>query len=90
MVIDFGRFVDMLRESDVRADLALLDYDDPYKLLASVVTAGEPLELYLRKCILDDEVDGRQLFEPLLRTFHDSQHNKYVIPQSVDLIVVHK
>ena len=45
--IDFGRIVQVLEEPDVRADMARINYDDPYKLLASFVTAGTPLEDYL-------------------------------------------
>ncbi|MFQ5968208.1 MAG: class I SAM-dependent methyltransferase [Acidimicrobiia bacterium] len=48
------------------------------------------LEKYLRKVILDDTVDVRHFFGPLLETFYDPGRGRYVIPQSVNLITVHK
>jgi len=46
------------------------------------------LEKYLRKVILDDTVDVRQLFQPLLESVYDPAGDRYVIPQSVNLITV--
>ena len=48
------------------------------------------VEKYLRKVILDDTVDVRHFFGPLLETFHDPGRGTYLIPQSVNLIAVHK
>lgn len=43
IAIDFRRVEQMLREDDVRRDLAEIGLSDPYKLLATFVTAGVPL-----------------------------------------------
>ena len=48
------------------------------------------LEKYLRKVVLDDTVDVGQLFEPLLESVYDPALDRYVIPQSVNLITVSK
>ena len=48
MEMDFQRFVEIVAESDVRADLAEICYDDPYKLLASFVTGEDKLKAYLK------------------------------------------
>ncbi|TDI37268.1 MAG: hypothetical protein E2O99_02400 [Acidobacteria bacterium] len=48
------------------------------------------LEKYLRKVILDDTVDVGQLFQPLLESVYDPAGDRYVIPQSVNLITVCK
>ncbi len=48
------------------------------------------LEKYLQKVILDDTVDVGELFGPLLEGVYDSARERYVIPQSVNLITVCK
>lgn len=48
------------------------------------------LSKYLRKCVLDDDVDAIEFFTPILEDFHDSQAGKYLFPQYVNFIVVVK
>lgn len=48
------------------------------------------LEKYLHKVILDDTVDVEQLFGPLLDSVYNPATDRYVIPQSVNLITVRK
>ena len=47
MQFDFRRFVEMVAETDVQADLADIYYDNPFKLLSSFVTSAEQLKAYL-------------------------------------------
>jgi hypothetical protein len=48
------------------------------------------LEKYLQKVVLDDSVDVGELFGPLLEGVYDPARERYVIPQSVNLITVCK
>ncbi|MFV1968695.1 MAG: fused MFS/spermidine synthase, partial [Pirellulaceae bacterium] len=47
MIIDFDRLAQRMKEPDVRADLAAIGFQDPYKLLAAFVTSGRALERFL-------------------------------------------
>lgn len=53
--IDFRRFREALEESDVRSDLAEIGLTNPYKLLATFVTAGSALRSYLEGAALNTE-----------------------------------
>lgn len=48
----------------------------------------EVLKSYLRKCILDDEVDTLELFADMLPDFHDAASKLYRFPQAVNLLEV--
>lgn len=53
MSIEFRRIWAVAEEPDVRADLAEIGMDDPFKLLATFVTGGSPL----RRLLAGDEVN---------------------------------
>lgn len=48
------------------------------------------LEAYLRKCVLDPELEPRPFFEPLLHSFHEPESGVYRFPQQVNLVIANK
>ena len=69
-----------------------VEYEVHPQRFAHEIPENQPalLEKYLRKIILDDTVDVRHFFGPLLEGFHDPGRGRYVFPQSVNLIAVPK
>lgn len=81
-----------------------MEFEDSQRILASLGQHYDVLELnfdheiptdqpdlldqYLRKCILDDSADVRQLFSDLLPSFH--KDHVYRFPQSVNFITVRR
>lgn len=56
MELDFARMRERLTEPDVKADLAELNLDDPYKLLSTWVIGGPVLSEYLGEGPINDEL----------------------------------
>ncbi|NEO32294.1 MAG: class I SAM-dependent methyltransferase [Symploca sp. SIO3C6] len=48
------------------------------------------LEMYLKKAVLNNEVDVLPLFKEKLQESYNQQHDQYVLPQQVDLMIVDK
>lgn len=83
-----------------------MEYEDTKQILDAMGVAYEVYELhfnheindsppellqkYLHKCILDDSVNVLDFFKDLLGEFHDGRKRKYVIPQSVNFVVIRK
>jgi spermidine synthase len=53
--IDFGRVAAVLSQPEVHQDLLEIGMSDPYKLVATFVTAGQPLADYLRGELLNTQ-----------------------------------
>ncbi|MGD1700877.1 hypothetical protein [Dapis sp. BLCC M229] len=48
------------------------------------------LEIYLRKCVLDDTLDLFNFFEPILQECFEPETNQYKFEQIVDLVIIEK
>ncbi|WP_198012961.1 class I SAM-dependent methyltransferase [Lyngbya sp. PCC 8106] len=48
------------------------------------------LEIYLKKCVLDNTLDVLNFFQPILQEYFDRENNQYKFDQVVDLLIIKK
>ena len=81
---------------DIRNILDLLNvcYETVPLYLEHVISnqdnRDDVLEVYLKKEILNNEVDVLNFFKDKLQDYYDREYDKYTFPQRVDLIIVNR
>ncbi|MGB3640849.1 MAG: class I SAM-dependent methyltransferase [Rivularia sp. (in: cyanobacteria)] len=88
------------------SNIQMMTYEDTKKILDSLSLSYEEtkidfnhtidydnidlLEIYLKKCILDSNVDVLAVFQDILKNYVDRDSNEYKFPQSNSLITIKK